>query len=178
MRSGRCMESWISRRSLMIGKESTEESRNEISRSPGAPNPPAKAMIRCFQPPKLSAKRSSHPFWSAAARCRFSHSQGSIYWRCQLSQIQCHPAKLLRKRSTVKMVHEDLHQRGAVKIGQTRYFTDDTDVSKALDGFAVLSILIANQNHAMHRQFGRVQSRQREQRVIDGPSTATRRENH
>jgi hypothetical protein len=44
------MESSISKKSLMMGKESTEESRKEMSKSPGAPSPVAKATIFCFQP--------------------------------------------------------------------------------------------------------------------------------
>jgi len=35
-------------------------------------------------------------------------------------------------------------------------------MTKFLDGVAVLAILISNQYHAMHRQFGRVKRRERQ----------------
>src|SRR6184192_1096872 len=53
------MDNSISSRSLMIGNVSTEESRNEIRKSPGAPSPPANATIFCFHPFRLVAKRNS-----------------------------------------------------------------------------------------------------------------------
>src|SRR5579863_10326252 len=53
------MERLMRRRSLMMGNESTEESRNEMSSRPGAPEPLAKAMIFCFQLFRLSANRYS-----------------------------------------------------------------------------------------------------------------------
>src|SRR5271166_6150946 len=43
------MQSSISSRSLITGNVSTEESRNEIKKRPGAPRAPANAMIFCFQ---------------------------------------------------------------------------------------------------------------------------------
>ncbi len=80
-------------------------------------------------------------------------------------------------RSTV--VHEDLHQCGPVKIGKTRYFADDSDVSKLFDGLAIFPVTDRQlKNHAVHRQFGRMRSRQRQQCVIDSPRTAARRKNH
>src|ERR1700722_847891 len=174
-------------RSLMMGKESTEESKKEMSRRPGAPSPPANAMIFCFQPLRLSDNRnsrrqpcpSSRP-QSFPAKCRresflrHSEDQSSREFLC--SRATAGPSsESLRKRGSVEVVHEDLHQRGAVKIRKARYFADHPDVSKPLYGFAVLAVLVANQNDAVHRQLGRVQSRQRQQRVIDGPRTAARR---
>src|SRR5713226_2371129 len=53
------MESSISSRSLMTGNVSTEESRNEMRKSPGAPSPPAKATTFCFHPLRLDGTRHS-----------------------------------------------------------------------------------------------------------------------
>src|SRR5438309_9606651 len=61
--AGCCMANAISSKSLMLGHVSTEESRKEIRKSPGAPSPPANATIFCFHPFKLVANRnSSDPF--------------------------------------------------------------------------------------------------------------------
>src|SRR5271154_6904685 len=57
MRVGLLMQRLISNRSLMIGKLSTEESRNEIRNKPGAPKAPAKIIIFCFQAFTLESKR-------------------------------------------------------------------------------------------------------------------------
>jgi len=57
MRAGRWIESSISSKSLMTGKVSTDESRNEIRNKPGAPSPPAKNTIFCFQPLRFPCKR-------------------------------------------------------------------------------------------------------------------------
>src|SRR6266436_6008126 len=65
IRAGRCMESSMSSRSLIIGNVSTEESRKEIRKSPGAPSPPAKATIFCFHPLKLVAKGNSSDLLAA-----------------------------------------------------------------------------------------------------------------
>ncbi len=43
----------------MIGNVSTEESRKEIRKSPGAPSPLANATTFCFHPLKLVAKGNS-----------------------------------------------------------------------------------------------------------------------
>src|SRR6266853_6969321 len=65
--------------------------------------------------------------------------------------------QLLRKRGAIEMVHEHLHECGAVQIRELGNFADHPDVAKSLDGFAVLPILIADQHHAMHWQFRCVQ---------------------
>src|SRR6266576_6753687 len=83
-------------------------------------------------------------------------------------------AHLLRKGRAIEMIHEDLHERSAVEIGQLGDLPDDPDVAEPLDGFAVLPVLIANQHHAVYRKFRRVQRRQRQQRVIDCPQRAAR----
>src|SRR5438477_4074415 len=70
----------------------------------------------------------------------------------QMSAVCAH---LLRERRAIEMIHEDLHERRAVKIGQLGNFSDDSDVAEPLDGFAVFPVLIANQHHAMYRQFRR-----------------------
>ena len=75
----------------------------------------------------------------------------------QISAVREH---LLRERRAIEMIHEDLHERRAVEIGQLGNFSDDPNVSEPLDGFAVLPVLIPNQHHAMYRQFRRVQCRQ------------------
>jgi hypothetical protein len=48
MRAGCSMASSISNRSLITGNVSTDESRKEIRKSPGAPRTPANATIFCF----------------------------------------------------------------------------------------------------------------------------------
>jgi hypothetical protein len=67
----------------------------------------------------------------------------------------------LGKRGAVKIIHEHFHQRGAVQIGQARNFAYDANVPEALDGFAILAILVANQNHAVDWKLRRMQRRQR-----------------
>src|SRR5258708_20070773 len=59
MRAGCSMDNSIRRRSLMIGNVSTEESRKEMRKSPGAPRPLAKATTFCFHPLKLAGKGNS-----------------------------------------------------------------------------------------------------------------------
>src|SRR5207302_8041924 len=68
------MESWINSRSLMIGNVSTEESRKEIRKSPGAPSPLANATTFCFHPLRLDGTHhSSHQFI-------FSHRRAALPW--------------------------------------------------------------------------------------------------
>src|SRR5271156_522574 len=182
------MESWMRSRSLMMGKESTEESRKEMRNRPGAPSPLAKAIIFCFHPLRVNATRNSRlqPFLSRKTAtllrraCKKTHpsairtvslADSSIV----LEQRQDHRARLLRKRGAVEVVHEDLHQRGAMKIGKPGYFSDDPDVPKSFDGLAILAVLIANQDHSVHGQFSCMQRSQRKQRVINRPRTAARR---
>src|SRR5207244_3953012 len=87
--AGCCMDNSISNKSLMIGNVSTEESRKEIRKSPGAPSPPANATIFCFHPFKLVAKRnSSHPF---AAICLGGASDLGADGRCQRAFIAQKP---------------------------------------------------------------------------------------
>src|ERR1700740_1177221 len=54
------MDNSINKRSLMTGNVSTEESRKEIRKSPGAPRPPANATIFCFHGIKTDGKSSPH----------------------------------------------------------------------------------------------------------------------
>src|SRR5580700_6241228 len=144
------------RRSLMIGKESTEESRKEMSRSPGAPSPPANATIFCFQPFRLSDNRNSRrqPLPLEGRNLfppRVEGNRSSAIRTISLAessfvpeQRQGHRSKSLRKRGAVEVVHEDLHQCSAVKIRKAWYFADHSDVSKPLYGFAILAVLVAN----------------------------------
>src|ERR1700688_687530 len=118
------------RRSLIIGNESTEESRKEISSRPGAPRPPAKAMIFCFQPvrPRDNARSPRQSYmYSRAADLFPRHPRKGIsftaIWTISLAetsivllQRQAHRARLLRKRGAGEVVHENLHQWGPVKI--------------------------------------------------------------
>jgi hypothetical protein len=69
--------------------------------------------------------------------------------------------ELLRKRCAVEIVHKDLHQGGAVEIRQTGNLSNDANVAEAFDGLTVFAVLIADQHNAVHRQFRRVQSRER-----------------
>src|SRR5229473_3512200 len=56
MRAGCWMESSTNSKSLITGKVRTDESRNEIRNSPGAPSVPANATIFCFHPLNLPCK--------------------------------------------------------------------------------------------------------------------------
>jgi len=58
------------------------------------------------------------------------------------------------------MIQKNLHQRGAVKIRQFGDLPDYSHMPEFFNGFAVLAVLIADQHHAVHRLFRRVQSRQ------------------
>jgi hypothetical protein len=51
---------------------------------------------------------------------------------------------LLGEGGAIKMIHEDLHERGAVEIGETWNFADDADVAETLDGLAVFAVLVAD----------------------------------
>src|SRR6266849_1900111 len=124
MRAGRCMASWINSQSLMIGNVSTEESRNEISQSPGAPSPPANVTIFCFHAFKLGVNRNSSCKSDSLAEGRLPRAQ------------------LLREGGAVEMIHKDLHERGAVQIRQLGNFADDADVAKTFNRFAVFAVLI------------------------------------
>src|SRR5580704_3234369 len=79
---------------------------------------------------------------------------------------------LLGEGGAVEIVHEYLHQGGAVQVWQTGNFADYADVAEALDGLAILAILVADQDHTVDRQFRGVQSCQGQQRVVDGAHTA------
>src|SRR6266568_1042011 len=61
------MESSISSKSLITGNVSTDESRNEIRQSPGAPRLPANATIlsfHAFMPSANSLSRETHKSWA------------------------------------------------------------------------------------------------------------------
>src|SRR5437660_5648418 len=140
------MESSISSRSLMMGNVSTEESRNEIRNSPGAPSPPANATIFAFHPFKLVANgNSSHP--SASSCMGVALAPDETRWH----------ARLLRERRAVEVIHEDLHERGPVQVRQLWNFADHANVPETFDRFAVLPVLVADQHYTMYRQFRRVQ---------------------
>src|SRR5438309_366460 len=165
IRAGCCMESSISSRSLMTGNVSTEESRKEIRRSPGAPSPPANATTFCFHPFKLVANRNSSDSMAAICLCL----------ALDLSKPKDAHLQLLRKGRAIEMIHEDLHQRRPMKIRQLGNLADHPDMAKSFDGFAVLAVLIADEHHAMHRQLRRVQRRQRQQCVIHRAHRVKRR---
>jgi hypothetical protein len=79
---------------------------------------------------------------------------------------------LLGEGSAVEIVHEDLHQGGAMKVWQARNLADYANVTEALDGLAILAVLIANQDHTVDRQLRGVQSCQGQERVVDGAHAA------
>src|SRR5271167_790721 len=163
-------------RSLMMGNERTEESKNEISKRPGAPSPLAKAIIFCFQPLRLLTI-------ATPAANLFPLTDRHLF----PPRMQGNPSSTIRSISLAdgSMVQEHrqghheqlLRKRGSVKVGKPRYLTDYPHMSELLDGLAIFPVLVANQDHAVHRQLGRVQSRQRQQCVIDSPSAAARRQN-
>src|SRR3979490_1067094 len=78
IRAGWSMESLINSKSLMTGNVSTEESRKEIRKSPGAPSPLANASTFCFHALKLGGK-SIPPFGQRqlAGRECFSEAEES-----------------------------------------------------------------------------------------------------
>ena len=76
------------------------------------------------------------------------------------------------------MIHEHLHQCGAVQVWQFGNLSDHTHVPEALDGFAVFAILVADQHHAVHRKLRRMQRCECKQCVIHGSQAAPRRHNH
>jgi len=86
--------------------------------------------------------------------------------------------KLLGEGGAIEIVHEDLHERGAMQIWQARNFADHADVAETFDGFAIFAILIADEDDAVDGQFGGMKSGEREQRVIDGADAAARREDY
>ena len=94
------------------------------------------------------------------------------------AQRRVHGARLLRKGGAVKMIHEHLHQCGAMQVRQLGNFADNAHVAKPLDRFAVLAVLVADQHHAMHRKFSGMQGRKREQRVIHRAQAAARGHQH
>src|SRR5580692_6030904 len=98
-------------RSLIMGNESTEESKNEIRNNPGAPSPPAKAITFCFHPFRFNATRNSrHQSFSfcrtatqPSQACKKVHPTAtrtvSLADRSiVLEQRQGHRTQLLRKR--------------------------------------------------------------------------------
>src|ERR1700674_1409410 len=59
IRVGCSIDNSISSKSLIIGNVSTEESRKEIRKSPGAPSPLANATTFCFNPLRVDGTRYS-----------------------------------------------------------------------------------------------------------------------
>ena len=78
----------------------------------------------------------------------------------------------------IEIVHEDLHQRCAMQVWKARNFADHAHVTEALDGFAIFTVLVTDEDDAVHGQFRGMQSGEREKRVIDCADAAARRENH
>src|SRR5450432_4015626 len=66
MRGGCCQHNSINRRSLITGNVSTDESRKEIRKRPGAPSVPANATIFCFQDCKLTLRTRPPDKWTNA----------------------------------------------------------------------------------------------------------------
>src|SRR5882762_4461633 len=138
------MDSSINSKSLITGNVSTEESRKEIRKSPGAPSPVANATTFCFHPLKFDGKDIfSNPI--------FQNLRGSSI--CLRRSRRKSRARLLREGRAIEVIHENLHQRRPMEIRQLGNFPDHPDMSKALDRFTILPVLIADQHHAMHRQF-------------------------
>src|SRR6266852_5523491 len=108
IRAGCSIDSSISNRSLMTGKVSTEESRKEMRKSPGAPSPLANATTFCFHPLKFICKSGSSD--STLATC--------VGTALDLNEDEGRDAQLLRKGRAVEMIHEYLHQRGTVQVRQ------------------------------------------------------------
>jgi hypothetical protein len=50
----------------------------------------------------------------------------------------------LRKRGTIEVIQEDLHERSPMQVGEAGNFADDADVAKFFDGVTVFAILIAD----------------------------------
>src|SRR5580704_11141990 len=103
----------------MMGNESTEESRKEISSRPGAPSPAANATTLCFQPLKDNPNSSSqssriprhsnlfgHKCKGAATPFRTISLADSAF---VLEQRKGRSARLLRECGAVEVIHEDLH---------------------------------------------------------------------
>src|SRR5207302_2161231 len=89
------MESWINSRSLMIGNVSTEESRKEIRKSPGAPTPLANATTFCFHPLRLDGTHhSSHQFI-------FSHRRAALPWSAPSPRLE-RSQRLLKPRGRLQ----------------------------------------------------------------------------
>lgn len=86
--------------------------------------------------------------------------------------------ELLREGAAVEMAHKDLHERGAVQVGQPGDFADDANVAEPLDGVAILAILVADEHHAMDGQLGGMQRSEGQQGVIDGANAAARGQDH
>src|ERR1700740_1567605 len=132
----------------MTGKVRNEESRKEMRKRPGAPRGPATATIFCFQP--LSC---------VAIICGVGET-------------------LLSESRAGKMVHEDLHKRGAMEIWQLGNFSDDAHMPELLDALAIFAILVTDEHDAVNRKLGGVERGKSQQGVIDGAHTAARRKNH
>src|SRR5215469_3794034 len=75
MRNGCWIANSMSSRSLMTGKVSTEESKNEIRNSPGAPSAPANATIFCFQPLNCACKSACLPHFDGSSDAEHATSE-------------------------------------------------------------------------------------------------------
>src|SRR6267143_6966418 len=100
MRAGRWMDSSISSRSLITGNVSTEESRKEMRKSPGAPSPVANATIFCFHPLKFDGKDIfSNPFLETCGGVAFVFGEAEENRACNL----------LGEGRAIEMIHKNLH---------------------------------------------------------------------
>src|SRR6267378_7874155 len=95
------MDSSISSRSLITGNVSTDESRKEIRKSPGAPSPVANATTFCFHPLKFDGKDIfSNPFLKTCRGVAFV-----------FGEAEENRAILLREGRSIEVIHKNLHQR-------------------------------------------------------------------
>lgn len=77
----------------MMGNESTEESKKEIRKRPGAPSPPAKATIFCFQPFKFKGNR--HPSLECGSpAAAFFHRLARRKFLTKLKRAKAQPARV------------------------------------------------------------------------------------
>src|SRR5260370_24263809 len=73
--------------------------------------------------------------------------------RCYFTTLlHCTSVFLLRKCPAIKMTHEHLHQRRAMQVRQAWNLPYHANGPEALDGSAILAVLIADQHHTLHRQ--------------------------
>src|SRR5260370_16196077 len=106
------MENSISSKSLITGNVSTDESRKEIRKSPGAPSPLANATTFCFHPLKLDGTRySSRQSTFLAPRTALASTPGALRFvqsrkmRDHAEHQELADRQLLRKGGAIEMIH-------------------------------------------------------------------------